>query len=109
MIIWGKENMDTKFEFENPETKKLKEDFLGKESLSEKSSMIVNWDDRVDEEVFNSLTSKSYFKGLIMLHLINFQKELKSKVKAILNEMQIMLKDGQYKDHLYKLDYSQFK
>lgn len=108
MVLCGKKNMDTKFKLENAETVKLNEDFHGKECLSVRSKMIVKCDDRVDEEIFNSLCSKSYFEGLIQLHLINFQKELKSKVKAILNEMQILLKEGQFKDHLYKLDYSQF-
>jgi hypothetical protein len=83
-------------------------DFVGKQSLQEKSAILVTTDDRVDGEVFNNLCSKSYFKGLIMLHLINFQHELKSKVKAVLNEMGILLTDSQFKDMVQKLEYGQF-
>ena len=100
--------MDTKIELEDKETQKQHEDFINQESLYERSKMISLCDQRVDEEIFNSLCSKSYFKGLIMLQLENFQKELTSKVKAILNEMSLLLKDGQFKDHLDKLQYLQF-
>jgi actin-related protein len=70
--------------------------------------MLAKIDKRVDDEIFNNLSSKAYFKGLIMLHIINHKKELTSKIKTILNEMRVLLSTTQYKDQMNKLEYSYF-
>ncbi|CAI2386075.1 unnamed protein product [Moneuplotes crassus] len=109
MVMCGKKRMETKIELDNPQTRKQHEDFQDQESLYERAKMITVCDERVDSEIFNNVCSRSYFKGLIVLHLQNFRKELKSKVKAVLNEMTILLKDSQFKDHLDKLHFALFE
>lgn len=70
--------------------------------------MLKKLDTRVDEEIYNNLSSKSYFIGLILLYLSNSQKELASKVKTVILEMKNMLKDTNFKNHVDLLTYEGF-
>ena len=70
--------------------------------------MLKKLDKRVDEEIYNNLSSKSYFIGLILLYLFNSQKELASKVKTVILEMKNMLKDTHFKNHADLLTYEGF-
>ena len=70
--------------------------------------MLKELDKRVDEEIYNNLSSKSYFIGLILLYLSNSQKELASKVNTIILEMKNMLKDTNIKNHDDLLTYEGF-
>ena len=70
--------------------------------------MLKKLDKRVDEEIYNNLSSKSYFIGLILLYLSNSQKQLAPKVKTVIREMKNMLKDTHFKDRVDLLTYEGF-
>jgi hypothetical protein len=107
-LLCGSEKSEPKFKLEHSEICDKVEQFNQTEDYHKRVVMLNQCDDRVDEEIFNNLSSRSYFKGLLMLHLSNSQKELASKVKCILNEMKSLLANSQFKDHLNKLDYEFF-
>ena len=107
-LLCGKANAEPKFKFEHPQVVEKEEQFSQAADLHAKILMLAKIDKRVDDEIFNNLSSKAYFKGLIMLHIINHKKELTSKIKTILNEMRVLLSTTQYKDQMNKLEYSYF-
>lgn len=107
-LLWGNAKTEPKFELAHPEIKSKDDKFKSTEAYDERIKMIIKCDTRVDDEIFHNLCSRSYFKGLVMLHLVNNQKELTSKVKCILNEMGNLLVDSPFKDHLDKLQFDNF-
>lgn len=107
-LLCGSDKSEPKFKLEHSEICDKVEKFNQTDDYHKRVVMLNECDDRVDDEIFNNLCSRSYFKGLLMLHLINNQKELASKVKCILNEMKNLLANSQFKDHLNKLDYEFF-
>lgn len=96
------------YEFTHPEIIKLADKFNNCNSQESRSKVYLECINRICEVEYNKFLAHAYLRGLITFELQNDEKDLKSKITTIIDDIKRLLENWSLKDTVSKLTFESF-